>query len=99
MELDECLKKLLKELEHRREGLARYRQVLDDRHLVPDAYLTDDRKMNTQQDCLQLLSQLRGVVNQKRESNRAIEIRRCQLQSELQASECFPLQHNAGDGC
>lgn len=68
MELDECLKKLLKELEHRREGLARYRQVLDNEHLVPDAYLTDDRKMNTQQDCLQLLSQLRGVVNQKRES-------------------------------
>lgn len=44
MELDECLKKLLKELEHRREGLARYRQVLDNEHLVPDAYLTDDRR-------------------------------------------------------
>lgn len=68
MELDESLKKLLKELEHRREGLERYRQVLNNEHLVPDAYLTDDRKMKTQQDCQQLLSQLRGVVNQKRES-------------------------------
>ena len=67
-ELDESQKKLLKELEHRCEGLERYRQMLDNEHLVPDAYLTDDRKMNTQQDCQQLLSQLRGVVNQKRES-------------------------------
>lgn len=63
-ELDESQKKLLKELEHRCEGLERYRQMLDNEHLVPDAYLTDDRKMNTQQDCQQLLSQLRGVVNQ-----------------------------------
>lgn len=68
MELEESHKKLQKELEHRRDGLERYHQMLDNEHLVPDAYLTDDRTMKTQLDCQQLLSQLRGVVNQKRES-------------------------------
>ena len=67
-ELDESQKKLLKELEHRREGLERYHQMLDNEHLVPDTYLSDEKTMKTQQDCQQLLSQLRGVVNQKRES-------------------------------
>ena len=67
-ELDESQKKLLKELEHRCEGLERYRQMLDNEHLVPDTYLSDEKTMKTQQDCQQLLSQLRGVVNQKRES-------------------------------
>ncbi len=67
-ELDESQKKLLKELEHRREGLERYHQMRDNEHLVPDTYLSDEKTMKTQQDCQQLLSQLRGVVNQKRES-------------------------------
>ena len=57
-----------KELEHRREGLNLYHQMVENEHLVPDTYLSDDKMMKTHQDCQQLLSQLRGTVNQKRES-------------------------------
>jgi len=59
---------VLKELAHRKDGLKLYHQMVEDEHLVPDTYLSDDKMMKTQQDCHQLLSQLRGVVNQKRES-------------------------------
>ena len=67
-DLEERQKKLSQELEHRREGLERYRQMIENEHLVPDTYLSDDKKIKTDQDCQQLLSQLRGTVNQKRET-------------------------------
>ncbi|WP_106485086.1 ATP-binding protein [Bacteroides sp. Marseille-P3684] len=67
-EMDERLKRILKELTHRREGLELYHQVVENEHLVPDTFLSDDKTKSTEQDCQQLLSQLRGTVNQKRES-------------------------------
>ncbi len=53
---------------HRRDGLNLYNQAVENEHLVPDAFLSDDKKVETQQSCQQLLSQLRGTVNQKRET-------------------------------
>lgn len=67
-EMDERLKRILKELTHRREGLELYHQMVENEHLVPDTFLSDDKTKSTEQDCQQLLSQLRGTVNQKRES-------------------------------
>lgn len=61
-------KLLLKELEHRMEGVERYHQMVDNEHLVPETYLSDDKTIETDKDCQQLLSLLRGTVNQKRES-------------------------------
>lgn len=67
-ELEEHQKTVLKDLAHRRDGLNQYHQVVENEHLVPDTYLTDDKMISTHQDCQQLLGQLRGTVNQKRES-------------------------------
>lgn len=67
-EFEERQKIVLKDLAHRRDGLTQYHQVVEKEHLVPDAYLTDDTMIPTHQDCQQLLIQLRGTVNQKRES-------------------------------
>lgn len=67
-ELEERQKAVIKNLTHRREGLNQYRQVVENEHLVPDTFLSDDKTVSTNQDCQQLLSQLRGTVNQKRES-------------------------------
>ena len=67
-ELEERQDMLLKELIHRREGMELYHQMVENEHLVPDTYLADYKVMETRQDCQQLLSQLRGSVNQKRES-------------------------------
>lgn len=41
---------------------------MENEHLVPDTYLSDDKSITTHLDCQQLLTQLRGTVNQKRES-------------------------------
>ena len=67
-EMEEHHKLLLKELEHRTEGLECYHQMIDNEHLVPETYLSDDKAIETDKDCQQLLSLLRGTVNQKRES-------------------------------
>ncbi len=67
-ELEERRNILIKELVHRREGVELYHQMVENEHLVPDIYLADGNVMETHQDCQQLLSQLRGSVNQKRES-------------------------------
>lgn len=67
-EFEERQKIVLNDLEHRRDGLTQYHQVAEKEHLVPDTYLTDDTMIPTHQDCQQLLIQLRGTVNQKRES-------------------------------
>ena len=67
-ELEEHQKAVLKNLTHRRDGLNLYRQVVENEHLVPDTYLSDDKTIITHLDCQQLLTQLRGTVNQKRES-------------------------------
>lgn len=67
-EQEEHQRIVLKELEHRREGLNLYHQMVENEHLLSDTYLSDDKTMKTHQDCQQLLSQLRGTVNQKRES-------------------------------
>ena len=67
-ELEERQKTVIKNLTHRRDGLNLYRQVVENEHLVPDTYLSDDKTKITHFDCQQLLTQLRGTVNQKRES-------------------------------
>ena len=67
-EMEERRKKVRGELTHRREGLTLYHQMVENEHLVPDAFLSDDKMKKTELDCQQLLSQLRGTVNQKRES-------------------------------
>ena len=67
-ELEERQKSVLKNLAHKREGMNLYHQVVENEHLVPETYLTDDKTTTTNLDCQQLLSQLRGTVNQKRES-------------------------------
>ncbi|WP_414630772.1 ATP-binding protein [Bacteroides sp. UBA939] len=67
-EKEERQRIVLKELAHRKEELNLYHQMVENEHLIPDAYLSDDKMMKTHQDCQQLLSQLRGTVNQKRES-------------------------------
>ena len=60
-----------KDLAHRRDGLNQYHQGREDEHLVSNDYLADNKVKSTHLDCLQLISQLRGTINQKRE---AIEI-------------------------
>lgn len=67
-ELETRQKTVLKDLTHRREGLESYRQMTDNEHLVPETFLADDKMKMTDQDCQLLLGQLRGTVNQKRES-------------------------------
>ena len=67
-ELEAHRNAVLKELTRRKEGLNRYRQMVETEHLVPDSFLSDDKSMTTNYDCQELLSQLRGTVNQKRES-------------------------------
>lgn len=67
-ELEERQKAVLKNLTHRQDGLKQYHQVVENEHLVPDTYLSDDKSITTHLDCLQLLTQLRGTINQKRES-------------------------------
>ncbi|MBO7068765.1 MAG: ATP-binding protein [Bacteroidaceae bacterium] len=67
-ELEERQKVVLNNLSHRREGLSLYHQVVENEHLVPDTFLSEDKTITTNLDCQQLLSQLRGTVNQKRES-------------------------------
>lgn len=67
-EIEERQKIVLKDLAHRQDGLNQYHQVIENEHLVPDTYLTDDTMLPAHQDCQQLLILLRGTVNQKRES-------------------------------
>lgn len=67
-ELGERQKKVANELRHRRDGLSAYRQMMENEHLVPDSFLSDADMEKTEQDCQMFLSQLRGTVNQKRES-------------------------------
>jgi len=67
-ELEERQKMIQKDLSHRREGLNQYHQMAENEHLVPDTYLSDDKQIATHQDCQQLISQLRGTINQKRET-------------------------------
>ena len=67
-ELDNRQKEIYKELTHRRDGLEHYHQMVENEHLVPDTFLTDEKAVESKQDCQQLLSQLRGTVNQKRET-------------------------------
>lgn len=67
-ELGERQKKVANELKHMCDGLSSYRQMRDNEHLVPDSFLSDADMEKTEQDCQMLLSQLRGTVNQKRES-------------------------------
>jgi hypothetical protein len=67
-EMEERQKVILKDLAHRREGLNQYHQMVENEHLVPDTFLSDDKAVESHQDCQQLISQLRGTVNQKRET-------------------------------
>lgn len=67
-ELDAKHKDILKELSHRRDGLNLYHQMIENEHLVPVTYLSDSKMLSTHLDCQQLLIQLRGTVNQKRET-------------------------------
>lgn len=72
-EFEERVKTLSKELEHRKEGLALYHQAIDTEHLVPDTFLSDSRAVATHQDCQELLSRLRGALNQKHEAMEALK--------------------------
>lgn len=67
-EMEERQKAILKDLTHRREGLNQYHQMVENEHLVTDTFLSDDKAVESHQDCQQLISQLRGTVNQKRET-------------------------------
>ena len=67
-DMEELQKVILKDLTHRREGLNQYHQMVENEHLVPNSFLTDDKMVESHQDCQQLISQLRGTVNQKRET-------------------------------
>lgn len=67
-EQEERQKNILKDLTHGKEGLNLYHQMVENEHLVPDAFLSDGKMIVTQLDCQQLLSQLRGTANQKREA-------------------------------
>ncbi len=67
-DLGSRLKNVLKDLEHKRDGLKQYHQVVDNEHLVPDTFLSDNDSVKSNLDCQELLSQLRGNVNQKREA-------------------------------
>ena len=67
-ELEAKHKDILKESSHRREGLNLYHQMIENEHLVPITYLSDSKMKSTHLDCQQLLIQLRGTVNQKRET-------------------------------
>ena len=67
-QMEERQKTILKDLTHRREGLNQYHQMVENEHLVPDSFLTDDKTVESHLDCQQLISQLRGTVNQKRET-------------------------------
>ena len=66
-EQEEQLRKVVKDLQLMREGLGQYHQVIDQEHLVPDTLLQDGVKVSTHLSCQELISQLRGTVNQKRE--------------------------------
>lgn len=66
-EQEEQLRKMVKDLQLMREGLGQYHQVIDQEHLVPDTLLQDGVKVSTHLSCQELISQLRGTVNQKRE--------------------------------
>ena len=64
-EMETRHKVIVRDLTHRREGLELYHQVVENEHLVPDSFLADNKTKESQQDCQQLISQLRGTVNQK----------------------------------
>lgn len=66
--MEERLKVIQKDLSRRKDGLELYRQMVDNERLVPDSLLSDDKSMPSTLDCRQLIAQLRGTVNQKRES-------------------------------
>ena len=66
--MEERLKVIQKDLSHRKDGLELYRQMVDNERLVPDSLLSDDKSMPSTLGCRQLIAQLRGTVNQKRES-------------------------------
>lgn len=67
-ELEEHQRKVLGDLAHRREGTQQYRQVVDGEHIVPASFQSDEKQLETKEDCQALISRLRGTVNQKRES-------------------------------
>lgn len=67
-DLGSHLKNVLKDLEHKRDGLKQYHQVVENEHLVPDSFISDNACVKSKLDCQELLSQLRGNVNQKREA-------------------------------
>jgi hypothetical protein len=65
-EIDSERKRILKELERRREGLNEYHQVVENESLVPDSFISDGTAVSTTDDCQKLMIQLRGTVNNKR---------------------------------
>ena len=73
LEFEERVKTLSKELEHRQEGLALYHQAIDNEHLVPDTFLSDSRAVATHQECQELVSHIRGALNQKHEAMEALK--------------------------
>ena len=67
-EMEERHRAVLKELNDRKNGLDAYRQMVENERLVPDEFLSDGSMLATDMSCQQIISRLRGTVNQKRES-------------------------------
>lgn len=67
IELEKEANRQQKELKHRQDGLSLYRQMVENEHLVSEAILHNDKKTVTHYDCQELITQLRGTVNHKRE--------------------------------
>ena len=67
-EMEERHRTVRKELTYRKDGLGQYRQMVENERLVPDSFLSDGSMLTTDMSCQQLISRLRGTVNQKRES-------------------------------
>ena len=67
-EMEERHRAVLKELNDRKNGLDAYCQMVENERLVPDSFLSDGSMLATDMSCQQLISRLRGTVNQKRES-------------------------------
>ena len=51
---------------HKKTSMEEYRQMVDNEHLVPDSFISDVSVISTKEDIRELVSHLRGTVNEKR---------------------------------
>lgn len=55
------------QLDAMREGLKQYDQLCQVENIVPEAYLQDDVRVRNSQSCAELVTQMRGAINKKRQ--------------------------------